>query len=80
MQNCRIDFCSWCKVAVHLHHNYTVLSLMLAYVLGCIRERNLFAEKYSSRFSGFVIEEKYEDQFYSVVYLFMQYLFFVAAK
>jgi hypothetical protein len=31
---------------------------MLVYVLGYIRERNLVAEKYSSRISGFVSEEK----------------------
>jgi len=29
---------------------------------------------------GLPVKKKYEDQFYCVVYLFMQYLFFVSAK
>jgi hypothetical protein len=46
----------------------------------CIRERGLGSEKYKSKIAGFFSEEKYEDQFYSVIYLFMQYLLSVSAK
>jgi hypothetical protein len=37
--------------------------------------RNIAAE-----LVGLSVKKKYEDHFYSVVYLFMQYLFFVSAK
>jgi len=29
---------------------------------------------------GLSVKKRYEHQFYSIVYLFMQYLFFVSAK
>lgn len=40
----------------------------------------LGSEKLSSKIAGFVSEGKYEDQFYNVIYLVMQYLLSLSAK